>query len=269
MTYRECAAPDGRAEFAARSVYFLAGHAYCCELEEGAIILDLATGSYVGIQAEYLENLRSRVRNWPDQRVADQGARRATAKANEDLVATLLARGILTASPIAKPTCASPTPIEAFANRAIMAAGVGVSPLLHLSDFVLSLLTVSLRHHDKRLGSLIEWLTQRQHGLHRSHRRSTPEALKRLLASFLRLRVWFYTADRRCLFDSLVLAVFLTKNKIPCTLVIGVSTRPFQAHSWVQLGNIVLNDTAENIQSFTPILAVGSSGTGDTCFATS
>jgi hypothetical protein len=59
------------------------------------------------------------------------------------------------------------------------------------------------------------------------------------------------------MFDSLVLAVFLTRHMIPCTFVIGVSVKPFLAHSWVQIGELVLNDTAEHVQTFTPILAIG------------
>lgn len=77
-----------------------------------------------------------------------------------------------------------------------------------------------------------------------------------MLNSFLRLRLFFYTAHRRCLFDSLVLTAFLTKTGVPCTFVIGVSTKPFLAHAWVQIGETVLNDTAEHIQMYTPIFSV-------------
>ena len=77
------------------------------------------------------------------------------------------------------------------------------------------------------------------------------------LTSFLWLRALCYTAQRRCLFDSLVLSVYLTREKIPCTFVIGVATKPFLAHSWVQIGESVLNDTAERVQDFKPILSVG------------
>jgi hypothetical protein len=59
------------------------------------------------------------------------------------------------------------------------------------------------------------------------------------------------------LFDSLVLSAFLTKCGQPCTFVIGIATKPFVAHAWVQSGDAVLNDTAEYIQTFDPILAIG------------
>jgi hypothetical protein len=39
--------------------------------------------------------------------------------------------------------------------------------------------------------------------------------------------------------------------------LIGVSTKPFLAHAWVQMSELVLNDTAEHVQTFTPLLAIG------------
>jgi hypothetical protein len=124
---------------------------------------------------------------------------------------------------------------------------------------MMSLLTVSLRHHDDQLALLLGWLSQRQRLICHDRRGATLDDVQKLLVSFFKLRIWFYTADRHCLFDSLVLAVFLTRNGFPCTFVIGVSTKPFLAHSWVQIGDFVLNDTAEHVQTFTPILAVGES----------
>jgi hypothetical protein len=122
---------------------------------------------------------------------------------------------------------------------------------------MMSLLTVSMRHHDDQLALLLGWFSQRQRLIRHDRRSATLGEAQKLLVSFFRLRIWFYTADRHCLFDSLVLAAFLTRKKVPCTLVIGVSTKPFLAHSWVQIGEFVLNDTAEHVQTFTPILAVG------------
>jgi hypothetical protein len=43
---------------------------------------------------------------------------------------------------------------------------------------------------------------------------------------------------------------------VPCTFVIGVATRPFVAHAWVQIAGSVLNDTVEHVQDFAPILSV-------------
>ena len=72
---------------------------------------------------------------------------------------------------------------------------------------------------------------------------------------FRRLRPWAYRAREKCLLDSLVLTRFLHICDIPVTLVLGVAPKPFTAHAWVQFGSIVLNDKAEHVQMYTPILA--------------
>jgi hypothetical protein len=251
----ERAAIDAYPEITARPTYFLNAQSYCCELEGGAIILDLITGTYVGVHAEYLPDLRTCIRNWPSHG-AGNGVMRTITNGSENLIAALLTRGILTTSPTPKRSSAPPTPTAAMTGDSAFTRSV--PPIRHLPQFVMSLLTVSLRHHDKELAELLGWISQRQ-CLVRRRRHTTPDSVMKLLASFFRLRIWFYTAHRHCLFDSLVLAVFLTRKTVPCTFVIGVSTKPFLAHSWVQIGTLVLNDTAEHVQTFTPILAIGES----------
>jgi hypothetical protein len=251
------AAVEACSEVTARRTCFLSAHSYCCELEDGAIILELATGAYVGIHAEYLPHLRTRIQNWPDSHGSAQVTTNATITESESLISSLVDRGILTTSPAPKRSSTPPTPVVAMTTgSAIQRSG---TPAKHLMQFMMSLWTVSLRRRDDQLASLVGLLSQRQHLIRRVQRTATLADAKKMLVAFLRLRIWFYTADRRCLFDSLVLALFLSRKKIPCTFVIGVSTKPFLAHAWVQIGEFVLNDTAEHVQTFTPILAVGES----------
>jgi hypothetical protein len=80
--------------------------------------------------------------------------------------------------------------------------------------------------------------------------------VKRLVGTFSYLRPYMYSRIDRCLFDSLVLLEYLARYRVPASLVIGVRTRSFQAHSWVQLGRYVLNDAPEHVSGFTPILTV-------------
>jgi hypothetical protein len=178
---------------------------------------------------------------------------------SENVIAGLLARGILTTSPISKGALTIPAPQSALTITTAAAAQRRV-PTMLLLRFAMALLAVTVRHRDNKLESLLGWLRQRQCAIRRDGHSVTPEETAKQMDSFLRLRVWFYTAAQRCLFDSLVLAVFLTKQKIPCTFVIGVSTKPFLAHAWLQIGELVLNDTAEHVQMFKAILAIGESG---------
>jgi hypothetical protein len=104
---------------------------------------------------------------------------------------------------------------------------------------------------------MLNWLERRQRLLVSEMPPNTQE-LERLLCAHGRWRIWFYTAQNHCLLDSLVLSVFLTNRRVPSTFVIGVATKPFLAHAWVQIGDSVLNDTSEYTQMFSPLLAVGS-----------
>jgi hypothetical protein len=250
-------ATDGRRKMTERTAYFLSAHSHCCEFDDGAIILDLASGTYVGVNAESLPDLRIRIQNWPNSRGIDGGATRKNA-GSDKLIADLLRRGILTTSPTPECLLTAMNPLETLTITGSAAARRQV-PIMDIPRFAMALLSTATRHKDKRLASLLDWLRQRQSLIRRHGHSATYDGVMMLLASFFRLRIWFYTADRRCLFDSLVLAVFLTRKNIPCTFVIGVSTKPFLAHSWVQMGAIVLNDTAEHVQTFTPILAIGES----------
>jgi hypothetical protein len=84
----------------------------------------------------------------------------------------------------------------------------------------------------------------------------TPLRLYTLMAHFFRMRALTYTSQERCVLDSLVLSDFLLRNQVLPTFVIGVSTRPFKAHCWVQSGSVVLNDSIEGTQSHTSLLAI-------------
>ncbi|HEY2707198.1 MAG TPA: lasso peptide biosynthesis B2 protein [Caulobacteraceae bacterium] len=59
-----------------------------------------------------------------------------------------------------------------------------------------------------------------------------------------------------CLFRAFVLLAYLRLEGRDATWVFGVRTYPFQAHCWLQVGDVVLNDAVERICAYTPILAV-------------
>lgn len=82
------------------------------------------------------------------------------------------------------------------------------------------------------------------------------EHLRDVMSSYCRLRPFLFTVHDRCLFDSLTLVRFLAREGLSARWVIGVRTRPFGAHSWVQSGRLVLNDVHDHVRTYTPILAV-------------
>lgn len=60
----------------------------------------------------------------------------------------------------------------------------------------------------------------------------------------------------QCLALSLALTRRCLTRKIAVDLVIGVKTRPFQAHAWVIAGDTLISDRSDTVRPFTPILII-------------
>jgi hypothetical protein len=84
---------------------------------------------------------------------------------------------------------------------------------------------------------------------------AAPEAIGRVAAAYRESALIASPRDR-CLADSLAASSALLAAGVSCDLVLAVKLRPFQAHSWVQVGDIVVNDDLETVRLFTPILVV-------------
>lgn len=79
------------------------------------------------------------------------------------------------------------------------------------------------------------------------------------------IELWVSAFDRaslvlgrtnRCLARSLAMFSVLNARGVRAALVFGVRTEPFSAHAWVQYQDIVLNDTYEQINNYSPILVL-------------
>jgi len=74
-------------------------------------------------------------------------------------------------------------------------------------------------------------------------------------AIFRRARI-YVPIEMRCLLDTIAMTRFLLKRGIHAHIVFGIALDPFSAHCWVQVGDLVLNDTVGNVASHTPIRVV-------------
>lgn len=77
------------------------------------------------------------------------------------------------------------------------------------------------------------------------------------LARLCRARL-IVPSPRRCLPRSLLAAHFLCDLGHTVDVVLGVRAHPFEAHSWIEAGGVVLDDDLDRVRAFTPI-AVGRS----------
>lgn len=83
---------------------------------------------------------------------------------------------------------------------------------------------------------------------------STPPSHK-TVAAFLETSIVMQSHDQ-CLRRSIAMVNYLAHYTCNPLFVIGVRNNPFEAHAWVQFGEMVLNDDVEKIGRFTPILAI-------------
>lgn len=74
-----------------------------------------------------------------------------------------------------------------------------------------------------------------------------------IIRAFEQSRLLRSAADR-CLPRSIALCSCLAVLDVPTSFVIGVKLAPFGAHSWVQSGAEVLNESVEEVLRYTPIL---------------
>ncbi|MBD3774932.1 MAG: lasso peptide biosynthesis B2 protein [Rhodobacteraceae bacterium] len=93
------------------------------------------------------------------------------------------------------------------------------------------------------------------HRLLRPRAVACEQAQARMVRAFEYARLLRTAADR-CLPRSLALALCLAARDVPAHVVIGVKLAPFAAHCWVQRGDMVLGDTAEEALRYTPILVL-------------
>jgi hypothetical protein len=108
----------------------------------------------------------------------------------------------------------------------------------------------------RSLASIVHTVHSRKiRSLRSSAARSYTEVLD-AVSTFEQLRPLAFSAHDNCLYDSLTLIEYLAHQWIFPNWVIGVRTRPFLAHSWVQMDTVVLNDLHEHVGKFVPIMVI-------------
>lgn len=111
---------------------------------------------------------------------------------------------------------------------------------------------------------LASWLALKVAGLERVLRRlgrpphqspSSPSTAG-LVAAALSRSSMIVASRNQCLCMSLAAARMLRARRVPSLLVLGVKLRPFQAHCWVQVGDLIVTDRLDVVRNFTPIRVV-------------
>lgn len=241
---------------------YLPAHVFACYTGTGGelVLLDVRRDEYMGLSATQARALATHVANWPTPPGAADAAP-LPAERLERLVERLRAKCIL--SPVPEEEW-EPSPALPTAQSKLVCEFPGTRPHVRLGDAG-HLLLASLRAaRSLRLRSLESTLrhvrdrkreqlrTRAARGLSANH----ADELAQWVAAFVHLRPLLFGARDHCLFDSLALVEYLALRGAYPMWVFGVRVSPFGAHSWVQDGAVVYNDTPEHVASYTPILSI-------------
>lgn len=226
------------------SHYYLPAHVHCCQTEDAIVFLDLKRDRYFGLESRW-DILVS---------VLDGACRDECALAVQKC---LFEQGLLT------------TEQEDGHLPNVPAVAHGLETLIDTDFDALNGVRAEIRlHHFANLAfahvaaRILRRFCSLQgviEHVRRNQMRASPSKegdLRALVRAFLHLRPLFYVAQRHCMLDSLTLLNYLARYGHSATWVLGVKTRTFAAHAWVQKDAFVLNDSPEHIRQFVPILAI-------------
>lgn len=214
--------------------YALSPHVHLAVLGEDVVLLDTAADAYLCVP-----DGAAHLRPAPD--------RSALAPQDEAVVAALLEAGLIRRSADAAARATLPRPSHDIGEA-------GSDPLTLGDVWRLSgaLWDLVWRYRGHRLGEILAFVSAAPCA---PPEVATPDVV-RLARRFQRAVVWL-PMPRKCLVRSFVLLRFLQRSGLNARWVFGVTTWPFRAHCWLQVADMALDDNAERIVEYEPILGVG------------
>jgi hypothetical protein len=231
--------------------YLLAPHVFPCVSGQHVVLMDLERDKYVAVVPAH--RLARWVRGWPVGAAPAPGIHNLD-REPDALIARMLAHGMLVTDPsLGKPA----VPVTVVRpERTLVEPEFDTRPragVAHLRRFAGSWLKAQLSLKLSPIQSIVEAVRERKARL---EKRAPAADARALVMAFARLRPLFYTLRAACLLDSLTLLNFLSADGICPDWVFGVKTEPFDAHCWVQQGEVLLNDVPDRVRQYSPILVV-------------
>lgn len=238
--------------------YWLPTHVRACSTATGTVLLDLRRNRYYGVGRKETRVLSSLAANWQDTAAASTFTRDVEALPMEDAVriADKLVEAGLLSKAAAEPAAFTPTAIDL--NSLLTSVGHEVerkSPIRwrHIINFLRACTWARRSVRSRTLYVVAEEIGQKKNAAGAPF---DAERAIELVGVFRRLRPHTFAARDQCLFHALALVKFLSAYDIYPTWVIGVRTKPWAAHSWVQQGTLLLDANPEQVCDYSPILAI-------------
>lgn len=229
-------------------MFHLAPHVAACRVDDQVILLDLRRNRYFGIGRAAAHSLACTVTGWPAITTAEP---RAIEHGSPDALVKLMRQDLVRPGPAASvPRRRLPAPARTL--------GVGArNPAMPSTPSLSGRIVVS---------AITAWSWLRLWSFETIARRlaaptatsacveSDPSRLAKLVGAYDSMRPLVLSRRDRCLHDSLTLILVLRSRGVAARWVIGVRVRPFAAHAWVQVDDLVLDDEHFRVGQFTPIL---------------
>jgi hypothetical protein len=241
-----------------QACYWLPEHVFSCNTPDGLVFLDARRNRYHGLPHSHAKALRPMVPNLPTAGSTHENQDALTLSETLELVDTMIGLKLLQPVP---PRSTRPLAIKLQQQRSLQAIGFGtefdyrVRPD-HLMQFVNAYTGALVDMHFKALFETVRRISEQRKRDPEVTGMPTVEQLTRLVSIFRRIRHHVFSGHGRCLLHSLTLIRFLSLFDISATLVVGVRTSPWAAHSWVERDGYTLDATPEKVRMFTPLLAV-------------
>jgi hypothetical protein len=234
---------------------------HVCVTAAGSVVLDVRRDKYLGLGREETEMLAEAVPGWPEpvwQRSVCRD-RRARLEAVNAMCESLVADGVL--ERICEAKNARVVPVLEDMRKDWISIGDelevhGRMTLRHTVHFLASFCWARGSLAWRPFSRVVEEVRARKMcatgGIHAWNIRR----LAALVDVFRGLRPLVFAAEGRCLLHALTLIRFLSYYQLHPDWVIGVTTQPWGAHSWVQWDNYLLDSNPEKVCGYTPIMIV-------------
>jgi Transglutaminase-like superfamily len=223
--------------------HFLAPHVFIADVGRQTIFLDLRTDKYQGVDSQSF---------WSLAAYFDGGKRdEPLTGRQQQMLRWLTEKGLLTT--VASQGKPVHQILHAPAKRQLPRT-ISLNGLQRLA-WVARLFGTAMRADRQLRAHPIQDCVERIRTAKAQCRPADPDQVPPWLSYVLHAR-FYYPADAICLRDSFLLMKLLTKHGVSADWVFGVKTDPFEAHCWVQIGDLVVNDDCERTSRFHPILVV-------------
>lgn len=231
--------------------YFLSDHVYACTAQAQVVILDVRNDRYLALPPE-AASLLSQL-----PIVCRYAARDISNKKLQALLQELLEQGILTTDAkrgklLTRPAVPPPTN-SLLQHRADFD---GRTRAVDFGALLFSAIYANIALRALSFERIVVAAGERRRSKESTTHNFDMDLAHHRVRTFLRFFVPLFGTHNKCLFESLSLLHFLSRDGLFPHWVFGVCARPFAAHCWLQFEDTVLNDTVDHVLNYTPIMAV-------------